>query len=103
MGAKRAPRQAFEPVEATPPPFRLFANLGRLEYVTRGAGRDLVIVGRYGAREICITVPGSEVTNLAAQIGRPLTQRRPRQRDTEGQLELPLESGCDAQEQNAAP
>ena len=50
--------------------------LGKLDYVTRGAGNDLIIVGRYGAREICITVPGSEVADLAAGLGRPMAKRQ---------------------------
>lgn len=75
MGPKGPPRLPPEPAGAEPPPFRLHANLGKLDYVTRGAGRDLIIVGRYGAREICVTVPGSEVADLVARLGRPLATR----------------------------
>ena len=90
MGPKREAAPPSEPGEGhTPPPFRLYANLGKLDYVTRGAGRDLIIVGRYGAREICVTVPGSEVADLAARLGRPMAKREAGQPSEPRQLPIP--------------
>ena len=88
MGEKKPRPSVSEPAASEPVPFRLFANLGMLDYVTRGAGRDLVIVGRYGAREICITVPGSQVADLAAGLGRPVAKRESGQATPPGQLRL---------------
>lgn len=88
MGEKKAVQPPSEPAETTPPPFRLHANLGKLDYVTRGAGRDLIIVGRYGAREICITVPGSEVPDLVARLRRPMAKRETGEAEPVGQLRL---------------
>ena len=77
-----------EAEDSEPVPFRLHANLGKLDYVTRGAGRDLIIVGRYGAREICVTVPGSEVADLVARLRRPMVKREKTEPEPVGQLRL---------------
>ena len=89
MGEKRPSQPSVsEEGEHEPPPFRLFANLGKLDYVTRGAGRDLIIVGRYGVREICVTVPGSEVADLAAKLRRPMAKRESGPPEPAGQVRL---------------
>jgi hypothetical protein len=76
VGQKKARPPPRDTPDTKPLPFRLFANLGCLDYVTLGADNDLIVVGRYGTREICITVPGSEVAGLIARLRLPLAKRK---------------------------